>query len=220
MSRSRIASKKYRVPYLHEKTVEGQAQLLLDEWGMDQPAITEPPVPIEEILELYLGLDFFMADLQAELGHPDVLGGIWFGDKMIKVDKSLDNKINPKMLGRYRFTLAHEVAHWRLHRQHLMEDPAAKSLFEVNCQPAFVQRSQANPPEEIQANLFAAFVLMPRQLVYDSWCQWRGSDDPMVISELPIEDYAGGFQSPQEQAMDNFCRPLAEKFEVSAQAMR
>lgn len=177
-------------------------------------------MPIEDILELHLELAFSITDLKQELGHPDVLGGIWFGDRMIKVDKSLDPSATPKLLGRYRFTLAHEIGHWRLHRQHLMNDPSAASLFEKNSEPAFVQRSSANPPEEIQANMFAACILMPRKLVLETWRQWRGSDDAVVISDLPIGDTYDDRQSNEEMAMEQFCKPLAERFEVSAQAMR
>jgi len=216
----RVASRQYKVPFLPEKRNEDQAQLLLNEWAENHPAVAEPPVPIEDILELHLNLAFSIADLQAELGHPDVLGGIWFGDRMIKVDQSLDPSITPKLLGRYRFTLAHEVGHWRLHRQHLMADPSAKSLFEANCEPAFVQRSSANPPEEIQANAFAACVLMPHQLVYDAWSRWRGNDMPVAISDLPVGNYHTDSKANREIAMDQFCKPLAERFEVSAQAMR
>jgi len=204
---------KYKVPYLHEKVIEEHAQLLLDEWAQEHPAVTEPPVPIEEILECHLQLECSIADLQGELGHPDVLGGIWFGDRMIKVDQSLDPSSTPRMLGRYRFTLAHEVGHWRLHRKHLMDDPSALSLFEQNCGPAFVCRSSQNPPEEIQANMFSACVLMPRRLIFEAWERWRGDHDPASLVELGMSEH-------DEIAMDKFCRPFADKFEVSAQAMR
>jgi hypothetical protein len=216
----RVAIRQYKVPFLHDKAIEEHAQLLLDEWGEAHPPIAEPPVPIDDILELHLGLTFVIDDLRADLGHPDVLGGIWFGDRLIKVDRSLDPKLSPKMLGRYRFTLAHEVGHWRLHRQHLMDDPSAKSLFEANCEPAFVCRSSANPPEEIQANAFAACVLMPRKMVFEAWEQWRNSDEPVAISDLPIGDYHADRQANEAMAMDLFCKPLAEQFEVSAEAMR
>ncbi|MEX2670893.1 MAG: ImmA/IrrE family metallo-endopeptidase [Phycisphaeraceae bacterium] len=210
------AIQRHKVPFLHQKSIEGHAQLLLDEWAEAHPPITEPPVPIEDMLELHLGLEFMLADLQGEYGSPDVLGAIWFGDRMVKVDQSLEPTNAPKMLGRYRFTIAHEVGHWRLHRQHLMEDPSAEFLFQEKCEPAFVCRSNANPPEEIQANAFAACVLMPRRLMFDAWAQWRGSEDPVAISELSMNDH----QISEEAAMDKFCRPLAEQFEVSAQAMR
>ena len=221
MARVRVAGRGYQVPFLSERTIEGEAQLLLDEWAeAGRPAVTEPPVPIEDILEMHLELGFFLADLRSELGHPDVLGGIWFGDRMIKVDQSLDPSASPKLLGRYRFTIAHEVGHWRLHRQYLMKDPETKSLFEVGGGPAFVQRSSVKPPEEFQADMFAACVLMPRQTVYDAWEQWRGSDEAVAISDLEVGDYHGNRKADEEMAMERFCKPLAQRFEVSAQAMR
>jgi len=216
----RIANRKYKVPFLPEKRIEDQAQLLLDEWAEAHAPIAEPPVPIEEILELHLGLDFCLADLRTELGHPDVLGGIWFGDRLIKVDQSLDPSIQPKLLGRYRFTLAHEVGHWRLHRQHLMDDPSARSLFEANCEPAFVQRAGDDAPEEFQANAFASRALMPQQMVYEAWAQWRGSHDPVAIADLDVGDYHADRQANEQVAMERFCKPLAREFDVSAQAMR
>lgn len=215
-----VAVRQYKVPFLPEKRIEDQARLLLEEWSQDHPAVTAPPVPIDDILELHLELTFLVTDLKAELAHPDVLGGIWFGDRMIKVDRTLDPKLTPKMLGRYRFTLAHEVGHWRLHRKHLMDDPSARSLFEANCEPAFVQRSGANPPEEVQANAFAACILMPRQLVYDAWTEWRGGDTPVAISDLSVGNHHPDRKANEDMAMEQFCKPLAERFEVSAQAMR
>jgi IrrE N-terminal-like domain len=203
----------YKVPYLRESVIEEHAQLVIDEWSEGHDAIVEPPVPIEEILEIGLGLDFEVCDLQAELGHADVLGGIWFGARTIKVDQSLDPSATSKMLGRYRFTLAHEIGHWCLHREHLMNDPAAASLFEQNSAPAFVCRSSEKPPEEWQADLFAACVLMPHKLIIEAWERWRGSPEEAVLTEL-------GIKEDDEMAINSFCRPLADLFEVSAQAMR
>ncbi len=219
MARGAVVNKSC-VPFLHERVIDEHARWLLDEWAESHPPVTEPPVPIEEILEIGLGLDFEICDLQTELGHPDVLGAIWFGDRLVKMDQSLDPSITPKMLGRYRYTLAHEAGHWRLHRQHLMDDPAAVSLFEERCEPAFVCRSSAKPREEWQADRFAACMLMPRQFVFDAWMIWRGSDEPVAVTELSIDGYHDDRQANEEMAMERFCRPLADQFEVSAQAMR
>ncbi len=207
------APSRYRVPYLHEKVIEEHAEMLLAEWAIDHPAVTAPPVPIEEILEIGLKLDFEICDLQRQLGHPDVLGGIWFGARTIKVDQSLDPTNNSRLLGRYRFTLAHEVGHWRLHRQHLMNDPNTAWLFDDKDAPAFVCRSSSKPPEEWQADQFAACALMPRRLVFEAWGHWRGTPDPAALIELGINPH-------DEIAMNRFCRLLADRFEVSAEAMR
>lgn len=207
------APSRYKVPYLRAKVIEEHAEQLLGEWALEHRDAPALPVPIEEILELGLGLNFEISDLQTELGYPDVLGGIWFGARTIKVDQSLDPTNNDKLLGRYRFTLAHELGHWRLHREHLMNDPSAKSLFDESDKPAFVCRSSDKPPEEWQADQFAACVLMPRRLVFEEWSSWRGSPDQVAYADLDIDP-------DDEAAMGAFCRPFAERFEVSAQAMR
>ncbi len=216
----RIALRQHKVPFVHDKVIEEHAQLLLDEWAQDHPAVTKPPVPIEIIAEGHLGLPCVLVDLRGKYGQPDILGCILFGDPTIQVDQSLDTAKNPKLLGRYRFTIAHEVGHWRLHRELLLKDPSAASLFVMNAEPAFVNRSSQNPREEIQANAFAACVLMPRHLVRCAWSRWRGSDQPAAISELPGVNDQSIPTGNEDMAMDRFCKPLADQFEVSAEAMR
>jgi hypothetical protein len=208
------------VPYLTDSRIEDEARLLLDEWAERKGEDITFPVPIEDIIELHLGLQFCIADLQSELGHPDVLGGIWFGDRKIKVDQSLDFSSNPNVRGRYFFTLAHEVGHWRLHRTVLADDPNAQKLFAESGEPAFVCRSTEKPREEHQADAFAGCVLMPRAMVYDAWQAWRGNDDPVRIGDLPTVDYHREREANENMAMEGFCKPLAQRFDVSAQAMR
>lgn len=208
-----------RVPFLAEKVIEEHARVLMDEWAAKQGEVVLP-VPLEDIIELHLGLTYEIDDLCSRYGKSDILGAIWFNENMIRVDMSLDPHENPAKLGRYNFTLAHEIAHWRLHRSHLRDDPAAASLFEPNGEPAFVCRSTDKPREERQADQFAACLLMPRRELRDAWLRWRGSDDPVVIATLPIRDYHSDRKANEEVAMDRFCRPLADQFAVSAQAMR
>jgi Zn-dependent peptidase ImmA (M78 family) len=124
------------------------------------------------------------------------------------------------MLGRFNFTLAHEIGHWRLHREHLRNDPNEVSLFQANGKPAFVCRSSQKPPEETQADQFASCLLMPRKLLRAAWAEWRGSDDPVAICDLEIGDYHRDREANENMAMERFCKPLAERFHVSAQAMR
>ena len=42
-----------------------------------------PPVPIDEIIELHLKLEFGIRDLQRLFGFDDVHGAIWFRDRLI-----------------------------------------------------------------------------------------------------------------------------------------
>jgi hypothetical protein len=61
---------------------------------------------------------------------------------------------------------------------------------------------------------------MPHKMVFEAWSQWRNSDQPVAISDLPVGDDHAERKANEEMAMDRFCKPLAERFEVSAQAMR
>lgn len=204
------------VPYLPEKRIERDAELLLAEYGRDHAIISEPPVPVEELVEVHLGLVMEIDDLCSAFGNSDVLGAIWFSRKLVRVDRSLDPHENPQMLGRFRFTLAHEAAHWRLHRAHFCEDPAQAHLFGGRGAPAILCRSSQRPPEEWQADCFAGYLLMPKALMISAWQDWRGSLDPVCLDDLGAERPAA---SPDVR-FEEFCRPLAARFEVSAQAMR
>ena len=46
------------------------------------------------------------------LGIPDVLGALWVNERQIYIDQALDPEEYQGALGRFRFTLAHEIGHW------------------------------------------------------------------------------------------------------------
>jgi len=215
----RSGLKKYKVPYLPEKVLEEHANVLLDEWRQKQGDVSLP-IPLDDLVELHLGLTYEVEDLQSRFGTADILGAIWFNDGSIRINSSLDPHHHPAMLGRFNFTLAHEIGHWRLHRQHLRNDPNAATLFEPNSDPAFVCRDNDSKPEEWQANYFAGCLLMPRRMVRDVWLDWRGDDEPVSVTELDIGAYHETRKRNEETAMEQFCKPLAKRFAVSSQAMR
>ena len=109
----------------------------------------EPPIAIDDIIEKHLkiGIDFddaheFFGVPRSGFGfEPDILGAILFDEKRIVIDESLDPEANPAMEGRYRFTVAHEVGHWRLHRECFSRDRAHASLFDSAAPPIVVCRS-------------------------------------------------------------------------------
>lgn len=111
------------------------------------------PVPIEEIVEFKLGLDIFpIPNLQKEL---NIDGCIALHISTIFVDQFvLENYIN-----RYRFTLAHELAHLLLHKEVLEECQATSSekvLEFIRSIPEGIHSRM-----EFQANAFAGLVLVP-----------------------------------------------------------
>lgn len=216
---ARPPAKPERVPWMHEDRIQAEAESLFAIWQQKHGAVTEPPVPVDEMIELELTLRYEFDDLQARFGHSDVLGAIWFNDRLIRVDTSLDPVEHPHLLGRYRFTLAHEIGHWQLHRRVFMDDATQMVLGEGADTPTCVCRSNDQAREEVQANAFASFLLMPRALVRREWCAWRGRDDVMCVLDLDVRGYSNDRRANQNSAMQKFCKPIAERFHVSAEAM-
>ena len=138
----------------------------------------EPPIPIDDIIEKHLKIGIEFDDTHRLFGvprsgigfDPDILGAIFFEQRRIVIDESLDPDANPAKEGRYRYTVAHEVGHWRLHRGLFGKDPAQISLLDGNAPPSVICRSsQAKARIELQADLYASCVLMPRKLVFAAW---------------------------------------------------
>jgi hypothetical protein len=207
------------VPYLPEGRIEEDAEALLVEYGRDRKLVAGPPVPVDELAEVQLQITVEIDDLRATFKSDDVLGAIWFKDRLIRIDRSLDPHEQPQLLGRFRFTLAHETGHWRLHRQHYREDPEQSHLFGGRGAPAFVCRSSDKAPVEWQADCFAGYLLMPRKLVLAGWQAWQGSLDPVILDTLPPAGPVGSRDSGNVR-FETFCKPFARQFEVSAAAMR
>jgi hypothetical protein len=210
---------RHRVPFLTERAIEEHADLLLAEWTAKGHKVAVP-VPLDDLVELHLQLTYEVEDLRARFSTGDVLGAIWFNENVIRIDSSLDPHDNPAMLGRFNFTLAHEIGHWRLHREHLRADPDEAVLFEANGRPAFVCRDGDRRPEEWQADQFAGCLLMPRSLLRAAWEQWLDTDEPVAIGEIHMATVTGDRRADEHVAFEQFCRPLADRFAVSAQAMR
>lgn len=232
MSR-RSAAPRSEVPFLHEKQIEREVDLLLAEYAEMIEPVLEPPVPIEELVGTVLQLRYQFLDLKSRFPYADVHGAIWFEEALIGIDTNLNPDSFPRRRGRYHFTLAHEIGHWRLHRQHYITNPAERRLFDDGTRkPDVVCRSsECKKPVEWQADTFAAYVLMPRKLVHAAWAKFRGGDDRSVeVRELRAAHPGTrliyrGQPATTEEEIDNavkeeFFRPLAERFEVSREAMR
>lgn len=232
-----------KVPYLREEQIERDAAALLGEYAQARNVVIAPPIPIEDIVEkhLKLGIEFdnmhrLLRVPRSGLGlDPDILGAIWFDDRRIVIDESLDPEENPSKEGRYRFTLAHEGGgHWRLHRHLFAKDPAQVSLFNEPAPPSVVCRSsQAKEPVEWQADFYASCLLMPRKLVFAAWDEMFPDRKQRVLQprtpvshpyvEIPRIEYRIGdldCSETDDEMLDRIARPLAEQFMVSPIAMR
>ena len=219
------------MPFLKKEVIEAETLSLLAEYGQ----VTAPPVPIDDVVELHLKLTFEIMDLQQIFGVGDVHGAIWFRSRRVGVDQSLDPARYPAKCGRYHFTLAHEVGHWRLHRHLYLRNVGQPSLLpEFDQKPDYVCRSsEKKKPVEWQADQFAANLLMPRELVKKAWQEWRGNMESIVLTDLGDMrrqiltsevlrrgSFKAGDSASDDMVLEHCIRPLADKFQVSPEAMR
>jgi len=230
------------IPYVPDETIERDAQALLDEYAHARGVSIEAPIPIDDIIEKHLKIGLEFDDMHRLIGvprsgltlGPDILGGIYFEDRRIVIDENLDPDTDPSKEGRYRYTAAHEVGHWRLHRELFAKDPAQGSLLDGPTPPSVVCRSsQAKARIEVQAELYASSVLMPRKLVTAAWDdafpdrKQRVLKPPSPMDHSFVEFSRKTYVTPfsvetetDDQALDRFATPFARKFLVSPIAMR
>ena len=135
------------------------------------------PVPVEHIADSCFGLRVRdVDDLSAAPGVPgpeagQSLSGLLLpglGEIWVNAAEARD------WPARRRFTIGHELGHWCLHRtdaavwcrSHAVDPPADA---EPPPRPAY-------PPEESEANEFAAALLMPAELLRERYQRLRRSD--------------------------------------------
>lgn len=221
--------------FIQNEEFEDEAVLLLAEYGREHEPVTDPPVPVDEIVELYLKLRLEIKDMKSLFGVDDIHGALWVNDRLIGIDQRFDPEAIPAMRGRYRFTLAHETGHWRLHRKLFQRKANQHSLLPDNAdRPEYICRSSDTSPIEYQANRFASCLLMPREMLKRAWHEMRGGTmDPLYLSDLQDQrqrillaealrrsSIKTGEHAMDDMLLENVSRPLAEKFEVSPEAMR
>ena len=136
-------------PSLTEEAIEAAAVKLLAEFTASTGEQINAPIPVERIAERFLGYRIDITD-QGLFADPDYLGGVDFDSKTILVNSSVEGHE-----GRYAFTIAHELGHHVLHREHYQQQKQG-SQAQIMC------RSKGKRPMiEYQADRFAAALLMP-----------------------------------------------------------
>ena len=197
-----------KVGYLRVDEIEAAAAATLASYGRRFGEVLAPPVPVEEILECDLELDFGIEDLKADFGD-DALGALWASERRVRVDASLDPTLYPEKEGRYRFTVGHEIGHWKLHRHLFVPNPDQGSLFDEPSEPSVVCRSgSGKPPVEWQADAFSSRLLMPAGMLIWAWAEAKGG---RAASSRPARRH-----NPTAAPVGR----MARAFGVSAQAMR
>jgi len=164
------------MPKPQSGSLEEQAQRLLDDVG-----ITTIPVPVEKIAR-HLGAQVRYSPLDDELS-----GMAFVKDGVPIIGVNALHHSN-----RQRFTVAHEIAHLLLHREHITTTVHVDKGFSVSVLKRDATSAAGTERLEIEANQFAAALLMPRAIL----------DEILASTQIDIDD---------EAALEAFAR----KFKVS-----
>jgi len=116
---------------------------------------------IDTLIEFEYGLSIEWKNI----GHfaPDdvVLAAIVPRHKLIYLNETKEELFMEKM-GTMNFSKAHELGHWVLH---VIEQKEYQQLSFSEQDTFFCRSSYKKPPEETQADMFAASILMPKNII-------------------------------------------------------
>jgi Zn-dependent peptidase ImmA (M78 family) len=161
---------------MRRNDIERAARRLLEENN-----VTRAPVPVEQLASA------LKIDVRYSEGADDVSGAL------IRETDSVVIAVNSAQHeNRQRFTIDHELGHFLLHRGtklHFDDD------FRIDYRDA--TSSDATNREEIEANGFAAALLMPQRILMRDWLRL----------------------APDDKAIPDTIRALATRYRVSQRAM-
>ena len=149
---------RFTAPDYSEDEIESAASQLLSDYFSHNPDDDKLPTPIEMIAEYYLGYELAYTD-EGLFADASVLGGICFDTKMIFINTAVESHE-----GRHAFTIAHEIGH------HVLHKPYYKSTNNLLC------RNKDKPLHEIQADRFAAALLLPKYFIDKHWLYSQPDD--------------------------------------------
>lgn len=167
---------------VRRKYVARVATELLGAYG-----IASPPVDVEAIARR-LGLD-----VRRNPNSRDDLSGFLL--RQTGRDGGIIGVNDSHAPNRQRFTIAHEIGHHLLHpADELYVDQTGRGL---TIQARDQQSSEGTNPQEIEANLFAAALLMPEEFLQEDLAQ---------SGDIDLED-------------DHALSELAQRYQVSVQSL-
>jgi Zn-dependent peptidase ImmA (M78 family) len=210
-------------PYLANSAIDAEAERLRVEALRSKAH--DVPVDLDAIVFDHLcEKDELTIDDEREIPDEDgeeVLGKTLVRSGRIVINRRL--KQSPDV-GRYRFTLAHEVGHWRLHRPVVLAAAEQRGLFGDLTDDVITTLNRSivgpNPPrEEIQANRFGAALLIDRTALRREFAARFPSAD---LGAVLKKGSHGTTRERGRFVAAHCCRglpSLASRFAVSVEAM-
>lgn len=184
--------------FMTPEEIEKKAQEFLQQFHAEDSI----PIPIEEIIDIGMNIHIVPTpDMMTVTGVDAVTS---HDLSQINIDREqFDDKPN-----RARFTLSHEVGHIVLHRDFI----ESKNFKDEAQWRKFVLSDLHRDPMEVQANMFAALVLIPSSHLEKEYGEAKSE-----LAKNPA--FKSGKLPPDKVLAPYLAKPLAQKFEVSEEAM-
>ena len=142
---------------------------------LERMAIKNPPVPVEKIAE---SLGARIVFKPASDGEEDVSGMLYRSKERVVIGVNSAHHLH-----RQRFTIAHEIGHLGLHQGEMYIDTPSVKFRDS-------KSGLAIDNEEIEANGFAAELLMPREFLeksLENLYKRNTRDTNQVVENLSVE---------------------------------
>jgi hypothetical protein len=150
------------VKFIPDIKIEEKANLLLTRFEEQYGRILNPPVPVDRIIEYYLDLSILW-DVIEDTDEEKILGCLEASEKRIILNERHMTHFE-EYIGTEAYTKAHEVGHWDLHivkEGDAVQLPLLLAVDERNV----LCRDNRKDTREIQAEMYAAYLLMPHTLI-------------------------------------------------------
>lgn len=118
-------------------------------------------VDIDALIEFEYGLEIVWEDIDYLAPCESVFAAIVPKRKVIYMNETKKSLFKDKM-GTMNFSKAHELGHWILH---VTEQKDYLQLTFEECETFFCRSASKKSSQEIQADMFAASILMPRNII-------------------------------------------------------
>jgi Zn-dependent peptidase ImmA (M78 family) len=151
--------------FIPDSALETKAYAMLTGFESQYGKIYSPPIPIDKIIECYLDL-WIDWDKIEDTEEEKILGFLNPSTKRICINEC-HRDLFEKHAGLESFTKAHEVGHWDLHITK-ESDVVQLPLIPSEVVQPYLCRQSTFDKREIQAEKYAAYLLMPHHLIIDA----------------------------------------------------
>ncbi len=174
--------------FIPDRELERRAEELLARYERREGEIPHPPVPIDLIIEHILGLDIDWAPVDHQHAHGTVLAAVELTSSRRRIIMNERERGHfDRFFGTEAYSKAHEVGHAVLH---LPQTPGQQIPLAGEAGSTVFCRSDRRDAKEIQAERFAAYLLMPERLLraavadqpITSWRQMYRLRDAFAVS--------------------------------------